>query len=332
MATSAEGTGDRMGVHLAAGANGDLDGSVGKLLEEEPDLGLADLGKLGEDQVGFLDPRAAGGEHGLGDGGPDEPSVEVFLEVAQGHAHDAEGTGGELLVEVAVDAGGIGSGVDQPGGEAIGLGVGLVDDEAAGVVEHAGVESGGDRRIHLNAQFDAEPGDHLGGGGGGLVHPGQLGEVGVVEVVVDVQPDGRQLGGRMDPTGIAAVEDDGMPAALGGGLLGGLVVNGKEVFEEAAIKGHGLGGVDPGFLAEFLGDQGQPDGGPQGIRIGVDVGNRDQPVFLANCLGGLGEGKTLALGHGNLLESRGPQRPGPAGTRRRRVFTTSEASSACAKE
>ena len=139
-----------------------------------------------------------------------------------------------MLVEAAVGVVDVDPGVDQLGGDPVGVGVGVLVHELAGVGDQADVERRGHLRRDLGPQQLRQVVDDLGRAGGVDVDQVDVAEAGVVVVVVDVDHVVVAVGEEVDrhPVDVAAVEeDDGAVGHVGRRLVEDLLERQEAVLD-----------------------------------------------------------------------------------------------------
>jgi hypothetical protein len=206
-----------------------------------------------------------------GDRGADHLAVMVQRRPGEGPPEQTHGGGGALEIELASDGGGIGAEFHQVGRHAqhgrgsVGMG------ELAGVVEDAGVETGGDVGGDGGTHCPEQLIDELTGGGGLGIYELRLAEGIAPGVVVNVHQVGKRGEGRFqrpEPRQPVAVNDEaevGAPLRRRrrdeSGAGEGRVVVRHRVRAEA--------GDAPAFRLQR---EGEAEHGAEGIAIGPDMG------------------------------------------------------------
>ena len=139
-----------------------------------------------------------------------------------------------VLVEAPVGVVDVDPGLDQLGRDPVGVGVGVLVHELAGVGDQADVERRGHLRRDRGAEQDGEVVDDLGRAGGVDVDQVDVAEAGVVVVVVDVDDVVAALGEEVDrhAVDVAAVEeDDGAVGHVGRRLVEDLLQRQEAVLD-----------------------------------------------------------------------------------------------------
>ena len=148
--------GDRRDVDVAlAGAQADLAGgaaAVAEVADHGGDLGPVDRAQVVDHALGHLLAGAGRLVVGGGDVADDEAAVAVALDPVERARDQAQLLQRHVLVEAAVGVVDVDPGVDQLGRDPVGVGVGVLVHELAGVGDQADVERRGDLRGDLRPE------------------------------------------------------------------------------------------------------------------------------------------------------------------------------------
>lgn len=271
VSAAAELTGDGGDIVALAAAERAADLALVDFAEEGGDLDGADAEELVDDAFGVLFAASELFIDAVGDGDVGEAAVLLDFHVVECPSEETEGGLGAAVVDLFGEAGEVGAGFDELGGEVETVGGGVGEAEAAGVGEDAGEEAVGEIGVDEGARAEAEIGEDGAGGGGADHDDAEVAGLFGGNVVVHDDPAGDLFEIGAD----AAEAVDGVEVEDDGEIVVGVAGGFADLFgagEEGEVIWDGIVADPFVFDAEEFADVDEGEGGADAVSIGVEVG------------------------------------------------------------
>jgi len=270
VASAAELTCDGGDIVALAATEGAADFALVDFAEEGGDFDGADAEEFVDDAFGVLFSAPELLIDRVGDGNVSEATVLFDFHVVECPAEEAEGGLGAAVVDLFSEAGEVGTGFDELGGEVETVGGGVGEAEAAGIGEDAGEEAIGEIGVDEGARAEAEIGEDGAGSGGTDHDDAEIAGLFGGEMVVYDDPAGDLFEKGAD----AAEAVNGVEVEDDGEIVVGVARSFADLFgagEEGEVIGDGVVANPFVFDAKEFADVDKGEGGADAVAIGVEV-------------------------------------------------------------